>query len=226
MQQAKVWSALVLLVASTLAHAGVSSNITLTSDYDYRGISQSARDPALQASLSYTDEKNGWYVGAWGSNVDFGDNTDFEVDFYTGFSGKTDAGMNWNAGIIYYSYDEHRYNFPEVYAQVGYSYFTGKFSYTYDYGGNSTPGHVQAVNLALDAAVPLYKQLAATAHVGRSDGESNFIGYTDWSAGLSYKLQKFYLALRYVDTDLPNTHSDVFNANARVVFTVATSLPW
>ena len=54
------------------ANAEVSSTITVASDYDFRGITQTARDPALQASLDWAAE-SGLYVGAWASNVDFGD---------------------------------------------------------------------------------------------------------------------------------------------------------
>lgn len=227
MQQVKVWSALGLLAVSGMASAGISSTITLTNDYDFRGVSQSAKDPALQASLDYANEKNGWYAGAWASNVDFGDNTDFELDLYTGFTGKTDAGLGWDAGLVYYTYDEHKYNFPEVYAALSYSYFKGKLSYTNDYGGDSTEGHVGAFNLALDANVPLpVENLAATAHVGRSEGNRGFPDYTDYSVGVTYAIQKFNLGLKYVDTNLPNPHTDEFNSEGRVVFTVATTLPW
>ncbi len=227
MNQVKVWSALGLLAASGIANAGVSSTITLTNDYDFRGVSQSAEDPALQASVDYANENNGWYVGAWGSNVDFGDKTDFELDLYTGFAGKTDAGLGWDAGFIYYTYDEDKYNFPEIYAGLSYSYFKGKLSYTNDYGGDSTSGNVGAFNLALDASVPLpIENLAATAHIGRSEGDNGFVDYTDYSVGVTYTVQKFNLGLKYVDTSLPESGSDVFNAEGRFVFTVATTLPW
>lgn len=227
MQHVKVWSALGLLAVAGVANAGISSTITLTNDYDFRGVSQSAEDPALQASFDYADDKSGWYAGAWASNVDFGDNTDFELDLYTGFTGKTDVGLGWDAGFVYYTYDEDQYNFPEVYAGLSYSYFKGKLSYANDYGGDSTSGHVGAFNLALDASVPLpVENLAATAHVGRSEGNRGFADYTDYSVGVTYTLQKFNLGLKYVDTNLPDTQSDVFNADSRLVFTVATTLPW
>jgi uncharacterized protein (TIGR02001 family) len=226
MKQVKVWSALGLVVVSGLANAGVSSTITLTNDYDFRGVSQSAKDPALQASLDYAHD-SGWYAGGWASNVDFGDDTNFELDLYTGFTGKTDAGLGWDAGLIYYTYDEHRYNFPEIYTALSYSYFKGKLSYTHDYGGDSTPGHVGALNLALDAALPLpVENLTATAHVGRSEGNRGFVDYTDYSVGVGYTVKKFNLALKYVDTNLPNPHSDVFNSEGRLIVTVATTLPW
>jgi uncharacterized protein (TIGR02001 family) len=227
MQHVKVWSALGLLAVSGMANAGISSTITLTNDYDFRGVSQSAEDPALQASFDYADDNSGWYAGAWASNVDFGDNTDFELDLYTGFAGKTDLGLGWDAGFVYYTYDEDQYNFPEIYAALSYSYFKGKLSYAHDYGGDSTPGHVGALNLALDASLPLpVENLAATAHIGRSEGNHGFVDYTDYSVGVTYSVQKFDLGLKYVDTNLPNPHTDVFNSEGRLVFTVATTLPW
>jgi uncharacterized protein (TIGR02001 family) len=227
MKQVKVWSALGLLVVSGMANAGVSSTITLTNDYDFRGVSQSAKDPALQASLDYADEKSGWYAGGWASNVDFGDNTNFELDLYTGISGKTDAGLGWDAGLIYYTYDQHRYNFPEIYTAFSYSFFKAKLSYSNDFGGSAIPGHTSAFNLAVDAAVPLpVENLTALAHVGRSQGNNGFTDYTDYSVGVGYTVKKFNLALKYVNTDLPNPHSDVFNSEGRLIFTVATTLPW
>lgn len=227
MNQVKVWSALGLLAASGMANAGISSTITLTNDYDFRGVTQSAEDPALQASIDYADEKSGWYAGAWASNVDFGDDTDFELDLYTGFTGKTDAGLGWDAGFVYYTYDEDDYNFAEIYAGLSYSYFKGKLSYTNDYGGDVTPGNVGALYLGLDASVPLpVENLAATAHIGRSAISDGYSDYTDYSVGVTYAVQKFNLGLKYVDTNLPDPGTDVFSGEGRFVFTVATTLPW
>lgn len=227
MKQVKVLSALGLLAVAGAANAGISSTITLTNDYDFRGVSQSAEDPALQASFDYANEASGWYAGAWASNVDFGDKTDIELDLYTGFTGKTEAGLGWDAGFIYYTYDEDQYNFPEIYAGASYSYFKGKLSYTNDYGGDSTPGHVGAFNLALDATVPLpVENLAATAHIGRSEGNRNFADYTDYSFGVTYAVQKFNLGLKYVDTNLPDPGQDVFSGEGRLVATISTTLPW
>jgi uncharacterized protein (TIGR02001 family) len=229
MQNVKVWSALGLLAVSGMANAGISSTITLTNDYEFRGVSQSAEDPALQASFDYTQESSGWYAGAWASNVDFGDETDFELDLYTGFAGKTDAGLGWDAGFVYYTYDEDDYNFAEIYSALSYSYFKGKLSYTNDYGGDSTSGDVGAFYLGLDASVPLpIENLAATAHIGRSELDDGLADYTDYSLGVTYTVQKFNMALKYVDTTLPDPAPgvDVFAADGRFVFTIATTLPW
>src|SRR4051812_17806657 len=48
--------------------SSLSYNIGVVSDYRYRGISQSGRDPALQGGIDYTD-KSGFYVGTWASTI-------------------------------------------------------------------------------------------------------------------------------------------------------------
>ncbi|MGD9842322.1 MAG: TorF family putative porin [Steroidobacteraceae bacterium] len=226
MKHLKVGSILGLLALSGMAHAEISSTITLTNDYDFRGMSQSAEDPALQASFDYADARSGWYAGAWASNVDFGDKTDLELDIYTGFTGKTDAGLGWDAGFVYYTYDEDKYNFPEIYTAFNYSYFDAKLSYTNDWGGRGTDGK-DALYLSVGATVPLpIQNLSALAHIGRSEGNNGFTDYTDYAVGVAYTVNKFDLGLKYVDTNLPNPRSDVFNSEGRFVFTVATTLPW
>ncbi|MEZ5498584.1 MAG: TorF family putative porin [Steroidobacteraceae bacterium] len=70
---------LLAMLAIAAARAEVSSTFTLASDYDFRGITQSALDPALQASLDWSQE-SGFYASLWGSNVDFGTGTDIQVE--------------------------------------------------------------------------------------------------------------------------------------------------
>jgi uncharacterized protein (TIGR02001 family) len=71
----------------TIAHAQFSGNVSLTSDYRYRGISQTRLKPALQGGLDYA-LPNGLYVGTWLSSIkwidDFGGGADIEWDIYGG----------------------------------------------------------------------------------------------------------------------------------------------
>lgn len=89
--------------AFSVANAEVSSTITLTTDYDFRGLTQSARDPALQASLDW-EGKSGFYAGMFGSNVDFGDGTDLELDFYAGYRGDLASDLSFDIGALQYTY--------------------------------------------------------------------------------------------------------------------------
>jgi|TARA_R110002050_G_scaffold124942_2_gene244312 uncharacterized protein (TIGR02001 family) len=75
-----------LFTLPTSVMAGeLSTTVNATSDYTFNGVSQTDNSPALQASLDYAAD-DGWYVGAWASNVDFGggDDTWLELDFYAG----------------------------------------------------------------------------------------------------------------------------------------------
>jgi uncharacterized protein (TIGR02001 family) len=82
-------------------------NIGVTSDYVFRGISQSDNDPALQGGLDVT--YGILYAGVWSSMVDFADAppANAEVDWYGGIrpTWQSPFGtMNLDFGAIYYSY--------------------------------------------------------------------------------------------------------------------------
>ena len=68
-----------LLALSGVSQAQFSSTWTFVTDYDFRGYSQSARDPAIQASADYAFGESGLSVGIWASNVDFGVDDDLET---------------------------------------------------------------------------------------------------------------------------------------------------
>ena len=86
----KAIAASVLAVATTgvmaaentaLSDAGFTfaGNVALTTDYRYRGITQTFNDPALQGGFVLSHE-TGLYAGVWGSNVDFGGTAHLELD--------------------------------------------------------------------------------------------------------------------------------------------------
>ena len=71
MTQSRLYLATALLAFAGAAQAELTVTPAVVSDYDFRGISQTAKSPALQLGLNYATE-SGLYVGAWGSNLDFG----------------------------------------------------------------------------------------------------------------------------------------------------------
>jgi uncharacterized protein (TIGR02001 family) len=229
MRTVRIAAALGLMGAACAAQAEISATVTAVSDYDFRGSSQSAKDPAIQGSVDYAHE-SGWYLGAWASNVDFGDDTDYEIDLYTGFSGETGGGMGWDVGIVYYTYEESDFNYPEIYAGLSVGMFSGKLSYSNDWVASDE----DALYLQGDASVPLPADFSLDLHLGYnfgsyfSDRDSE---YFDYSVGVGYTLGNFALALKYVDTDLDDgdfwfSDADVFNTEGRVIFSVATTFPW
>ena len=77
---------LTLLLAFTMTplFAGVSGSMALTSDYFFRGESQTMGSSALQGGVDYNN--GGFYAGVWASTVDLGMDTEMEYDFYSGYA--------------------------------------------------------------------------------------------------------------------------------------------
>jgi uncharacterized protein (TIGR02001 family) len=240
MRNLRILAALGLLAAAGAANAEVSATVTAASDYDFRGNTQTAKDPALQASLDFATE-GGWYVGAWASNVDFGDDTNYEVDLYTGFSGESEGGLGYDVGIVYYAYpDTSDYNYFEIYGGVTIDWFEAKLWYSDAFGGDAaealaleTVGDdaVSAWYLEGNATFPLPANFSLLLHAGYSTGDywDNAFGddQLDWSAGVGYTAGNFELALKYVYTDGDVVVTDdVFNNEGRVIFSIATTFPW
>ena len=114
----------------------VSASVTATSDYVWRGISQTENRPAIQGAFDFdytlfeTEgflKDAGVFLGVWGSNIDnslFGGNNSMEIDIYGGLSGTFDVGMDigWNVGWVRYQYPgaatPTETNFDEVFAGI------------------------------------------------------------------------------------------------------------
>lgn len=118
-----------------------SSNVALTNNYLYRGISQTGGKPAIQGGFDYANP-NGVYVGMWGSSISWisdagvATNAGLELDTYGGYRGGDK--VTYDVGFL-------RYNYPgtygastplttkadtnEIYGKVGFSIVTAKLSY-------------------------------------------------------------------------------------------------
>lgn len=85
--------------------AAVSANTALVSEYVFRGYTQTAENPALQAGAEASAEM-GLYLGGWASNVEFVEETGTEVDFIGGWRGKLPGDVGLDLGYIQYTYSE------------------------------------------------------------------------------------------------------------------------
>lgn len=103
-----------------VAEFEVGGQVTVASDYMFRGVSQTMSSPALQLELDVSHD-SGWYGYAWASNVDFTDSgtpddgARAEVDIVVGYV--HDLGSNVTLGI-----DASAYMFPGTDAGVDYDY--------------------------------------------------------------------------------------------------------
>ena len=106
-----------------IASAGVSANLGITSNYLFRGVTQTDGSTATQGGLDY-EHASGLYVGGWGSNVDFGDGTKpFEgspyCDAHDGGLGKGCVYNPLRAKLFYESLGGKKYStsIPYIFTQ-------------------------------------------------------------------------------------------------------------
>jgi len=126
----KLCSFLILsLIVSSISSAEFESNVSLTNDYVWRGMTQSNEEPAISGGFDLSSE-SGFYIGTWGSSVEFGgDTASMELDYYIGFSNELESGINYDLGYISYTYPgDNNADFEEIYLGLGYSYFGITFS--------------------------------------------------------------------------------------------------
>lgn len=220
------------VAVGSIAQADVSSTITATSDYDFRGIAQSAGDPALQASLDWSAE-SGLSAGIWASNVDFGSGTDsdIEIDLYAGYEWSLSDDLSFNVGGVYYSYhgDGDDIDYLEINTGVGYKDFSAKFWYSPDFlNSDETAWYLEA-----NYAFALPQDFSLNLHAGYNAGDfwkAIDSEYFDYSIGVSKTLGNFDLALKWVDGSdfalADYSRSQANSSKATVIFSVATTLPW
>jgi len=98
----------VLIVAPFYATAiDVGGSLTYGSDYVWRGVSQKG-SPAL--SVGIEADHNGLYGGAWASQVDYGDDSDYEYDFYAGYGFDINDELSFDVGVIQYNFNNEPQN--------------------------------------------------------------------------------------------------------------------
>jgi uncharacterized protein (TIGR02001 family) len=227
-------SALLLLAVPAAYAWETSFTPAITSDYDFRGITLTAREPAFQLSFDVAAD-NGFSAGIWTSNVDFGaPGVDVEVDYTVGWSG--DAGaVGWNTGIAYYSYPNgSELNYPEVWLGLGKNFggkvsLEGKVWYSSDYAGAAEAATYVETNATFGLPVG---GVDLSLHAGYSSGDYwNAVidrGYYDYSIGVGKSIARWDLALSLIDgSDLPDApDTDLNSTEQKAVLSVATSLPW
>lgn len=230
--------AAVLSIPTTAALAEVSGNVALTSDYTFRGISQTSELPAIQGGFDYEHE-SGFYAGVWGSNVEFGDaKVNMEIDVYAGFGLAVSDDVALDIGIVHYQYPGDaglNYDFNEAYASIAlfgatlginYSpeYFGETDAYLYYYGEYSLS---VAENFSIDAHIG-YNQFDGEEEFGSFlalGGASEEEGYIDYSLGVAAEVQSIGLSLAYVGSDIDDDECGGGSlCEGRVVFSVSKSL--
>lgn len=216
----KTLIATALMAASTATVAEISGNVALTSDYVFRGFSQTDRSFAIQGGFDYAHD-SGLYVGTWASNVDstfFGGNQDpqIELDLYVGYSGEFGEGVGYDVGYLRYEYPGggSDYDTNEIYGSLSYMGFTGALNYSDELNFIGSDQSALYFNAGYGTELPWYG-IGFSAAVGYSFGDAFDVSdsdrpsdsgfydtYTDWSIGLSKSVYGVDLGLTYTDVDM------------------------
>ncbi len=198
----------------------VAYNVGATSDYRFRGISQSRNDPAVFGGVDYTNTPTGFYVGAWASTIkwikDQNGDTGYELDIYGGKRGEI-SNVSYDVGMIRYYYPGNKLgnvsglvdaSTTEAYVQAGYGFATLKYSYALtDFigWGKDTKGS-DYIDLSLNPEIS--DGYILNLHVGHqrvknySNGLAN---YTDWKVGVTKDFGVVVGALAVMGTDADKT---------------------
>jgi uncharacterized protein (TIGR02001 family) len=175
-------------VLSANAFAGASANIGVTSNYVWRGVTQSDDQAAVSGGLDY-EADSGLYIGTWVSNVNFPaggvDDRGYELDFYGGFASELSNGLGYDVGVISYQYPSHNPNahFEEVYAKGSYGPVEAGLAYTFNAKNNASEGDIY---YHLGASTELSNGVSLGGTVGRYDFDAGSSGdYTHYQLSAS-----------------------------------------
>lgn len=220
----KLIAGLLLLSSGFVSAAEIVGNVALTTDYRFRGISQTDRDPAVQGGFDIAFE-NGLYAGTWASSIQYGGSV--EIDFYGGWVKEFNEDVSLDLGYMYYYYPSDNsdpdLDLQEFYAKLGLYGATVGVIYSDDYFAKSG----EFWYLFGDYSLPLGEQFSLDLHVGYNelDGAQNFVSnYFDYSIGVSTSVFGADLSLAYVDTDVSNSDCGDKLCEGSAVFTISKSL--
>lgn len=215
-----------LLAISGVSQAQFSSTWTAVSDYDFRGFSQSAKDPALQASADYAFGDSGFAVGAWASNVDFDNDADIETDLYVNYTGKINDTFAITAGGTYYTYpgSDDVLDYLEVYVGLNAGNFNFKQWYADELYGSNFSGEYTEANYTQ----PLGDKMSLAFHVGYAWGDAwEDVETTDYAVQFNYTAGNFILFAKFTGTDQGVEYdTDANNNEPRLLVGASTTFPW
>jgi uncharacterized protein (TIGR02001 family) len=215
----------------------ITGNVTVTSNYRFRGLTQTDGDAAVQGTLNLS-HSSGFYVGTFVSTIDGGlDGStpaltgygDAEVDLYGGYAKTLNNGIGFDAGLLYYLYPgkagDLDTNFFEPYASLSYTLgpATAKAGVNYAWGGQKgldfTSGHDDSTYVygQLGTGIP-GTPLTLTGHVGYTSGALGLVNlnpaddsYLDWSVNAEAVGGPFKVGVTYVDTDISDAFVPALN---------------
>lgn len=194
----------------------LTGNLSLVSEYRFRGIAQTNAKPAVQGGFDYA-HASGIYVGTWASNVSWlsdvggGVSNSVEIDVYGGYKG-TAGDFGYDVGLLQYWYPGTypagftKPNTLEAYVAGSWKMLTLKYSHavsnTFGFADSKGSNYIDLTgNFELPGGFTLvahYGYQTISAGAGRAKGDCS---YGDWKVGLSKEVAGLTMGLAYIDTD-------------------------
>lgn len=187
----------------------LSFNVSVTTDYRYRGITQTRFKPALQGGADYA-LPGGFYIGAWGSTIkwikDFDVKGSVELDLYGGYKGEIQKDLGFDVGLLQYAYVGNKLadafgggvyknaNTTEIYGALTYGPVTGKLSYALtnlfgNYNFAEDKSSKGSYYFDLSGTFDLGSGFSAVPHIGyQKVAKIDNASYTDYSLTISKDL--------------------------------------
>jgi uncharacterized protein (TIGR02001 family) len=216
-----------------------TGNVTLASEYLYRGIAQTRGKPAIQGGFDYA-HSSGFYAGVWGSSISWigdaipGASANVEIDVYGGYKGAITSDLGYDLGVLTYNYpgtgktlngtilDQ---NTTEVYGALSWKWLTVKYSRTttalfgWAKAGTTLDKTSGSGYLEFNAAYDLGEGWGINGHVGHQkvNGLSD-ASYSDYKVGVSKDLGFGTVGLGYSTTNAKDNCSGAAPATANDVY--------
>lgn len=206
-----------VLAEEAAAASPISANVTLASEYVYRGISQTREKLALQGGFDYA-HASGLYAGVWGSNISWledvgaGASSSVELDLYAGYKGKISDDFGYDVGYLRYEYPGSypagfvSPNTDELYVAGTYKMFTLKYSHSlsnlFGYADSKGSSYIDA-----SANFELMSGLTLGVHAGHQKIKNwSDFSYTDYKINLTKDFGGgLSVTGAYIDTNADDT---------------------
>ena len=236
MLQSKIAWVFLLSVAANSpwrAHAELSGNVALTSDYVWRGVSQTDGGPAIQGGVDYS-HTSGFYAGIWSSNVDFNEVHEngspvkhparIEIDLYAGVRGQLLDHLGWDVSLRRYVFPNTtlQFDYSELSASLSYGIFSVLFQYSNDVFVTGKNGFYYSAGLEYG----LPENFLLRANIGYSVFDEAVFGrdhpdnYVDWRLGIAREFAGLEFDLSYYDTNESGKKLNGEPAEGRLVFSM------
>jgi uncharacterized protein (TIGR02001 family) len=213
----------VALVAPALAVAQsaspITGNMSLVSDYRFRGITQTFEEPALQGGFDYA-HSSGIYIGNWNSSIadSFFAGSPLEMDFYGGYKG-TAGPVGYDVGVLYYYYpgSSPKIDNTEVYVGVSWKFLSLKYFYAVS-DFFSVPDTDGSDYIDFTATWDLGSGWGLVGHVGHQRIKNNSSAdYTDYKLGVTKDLGGWLFGAAFIDNDASGTIANPNNGTTKTV---------